>query len=305
MPDRVAPELTVRLRLQADSDPRLTLRQLWHGPGDPTMLFGGDTVVRASLTAAGPATVRLELRRAHLVAQAWGPGRDHAIAALPALLGQHDEPGRLVARHPLVAQLMRRFTGLRMTRTERLFEALVPAIVGQKVTDHEARRSYRLLVRRFGRPAPGPFGLTLPPEPVLLAAMPYHRLHRSGIERRRAETISGAARRADGLEQLTRLDPSLARQRLTTLPGIGRWTAAETVRLALGDPDALSVGDYNLPHIISWALAGEPRGDDERMLELLEPYRGQRARVALLLTLTGVGPPRRGPRRPARQIAGI
>jgi len=75
--------------------------------------------------------------------------------------------------------------------------------------------------------------------------------------------------------------------------------------VALGDPDAVSVGDYHLPSMVAWALAGEARADDERMLELLEPYRGHRARVVQLLELAGIGPPRRGPRLALHRIAGI
>jgi 3-methyladenine DNA glycosylase/8-oxoguanine DNA glycosylase len=74
---------------------------------------------------------------------------------------------------------------------------------------------------------------------------------------------------------------------------------------AFGDPDAVSVGDFHIPNMVAWALAGEPRGIDERMLELLEPYRGQRGRVIRLLELAGFGAPRYGPRLSPRRIDGI
>jgi 3-methyladenine DNA glycosylase/8-oxoguanine DNA glycosylase len=64
----------------------------------------------------------------------------------------------------------------------------------------------------------------------------------------------------------------------------------------------VSVGDYHLPNIVAWALAGEPRGSDERMLELLEPYRGQRGRVQRLLEASHISPPAFGPRMEARSI---
>ncbi len=54
--------------------------------------------------------------------------------------------------------------------------------------------------------------------------------------------------------------------------------------------------------MVAWALAGEARGTDERMLELLEPYRGQRGRVLRLLELAGVRAPRYGPRMAPRRI---
>ncbi len=89
---------------------------------------------------------------------------------------------------------------------------------------------------------------------------------------------------------------------LLAIPGVGPWTAGEVGRAALGDPDAVSVGDYHLPSLVAWLLAGERRADDARMLELLEPYRGQRGRVIRLLEAAGTWPPRRGPRMPARSI---
>ncbi|MFN8521265.1 MAG: hypothetical protein U0667_18210 [Chloroflexota bacterium] len=111
--------------------------------------------------------------------------------------------------------------------------------------------------------------------------------------------------RATWLEAAARLPPGQALGRLLTMPGIGPWTAAETVHAAHGDPDAVSVGDFHTPHTVSWALAGEARADDARMLELLEPYRGQRARVVRLLELAGVTAPRYGPRMAPRSIAAL
>ena len=47
---------------------------------------------------------------------------------------------------------------------------------------------------------------------------------------------------------------------------------------------------------MGWALTGQPRSTDETMLELLEPWRGQRARVVKLIELSGLTPPKYGPR---------
>jgi 3-methyladenine DNA glycosylase/8-oxoguanine DNA glycosylase len=96
-----------------------------------------------------------------------------------------------------------------------------------------------------------------------------------------------------------------ATRRLCAIPGIGQWTAAEVAGVAFGDPDAVSLGDYGLPHLVSYALAGEPRGTDERMLELLEPYRGNRGRVLRLLSAGGIDAPRRGPRLPLNSGLGF
>ena len=191
-----------------------------------------------------------------------------------------------------------------------MVEALVPTILEQKVVGIEARRSYAHLVRALGEPAPGPAGaagMRVPPSPGTLAATPSYVFHRFGVERKRADTIRTACTYAARLEETVAMATDDARRRLTALPGVGPWSAAEVGMVALGDADAVSVGDYHLPHQVAWALAGEPRADDARMLELLEPYRGQRGRVIrLLLNGSPVGlPPRRGPRMPLRSIAAI
>ena len=73
----------------------------------------------------------------------------------------------------------------------------------------------------------------------------------------------------------------------------------------LGDPDAIPIGDIHLPNFVSWNLAGEPRADDDRMVQLLEPYAGQRNRVVRLLKSGGRKPPRYGPRAEVRDIRGM
>jgi 3-methyladenine DNA glycosylase/8-oxoguanine DNA glycosylase len=237
--------------------------------------------------------------------QAWGPGAAAAVAGVPALLGALDDPERMAPRHRIVAELARRNPGLRLTRSGRVMEALVPAVLGQKVTTTEARRSYRELLRRYGGPAPGPLGLRLPPAPGVLARQPDWAYHGVGVERRRADTLRRAAIVAERLEEVVGMPIEDGRLRLMAIAGIGPWTAAETLRPALGDPDAVSVGDFHVPSLVSWLLAGEPRADDARMLELLEPYRGQRARVVMLLERSGLRPPRFGPRVAPRSIRAI
>jgi 3-methyladenine DNA glycosylase/8-oxoguanine DNA glycosylase len=254
---------------------------------------------------SGPATLEMMWRGEMVAARAWGTGASEALELAPGLVGELDDAPTLVAHHPIVGELARRMPGLRLTRGASVFEMLVNAIIGQKVTGLEARRSQRMLLARFGESAPGPLGLRLPPSPATLARAPYWAFHPLGLERRRAEAIRAAAAVAPRLEEIRALSADAARRRLESVPGVGPWTAAETMRLALGDPDAVSVGDYNLPRQVCWVLAGEPDGDDPRMLELLEPYAGQRARVVLLIERSGLRPARRAPRYAPRQIAGM
>ena len=286
-------------------DPWLTLAPLRHGAADPTIRFERDAIWRTARTAAGPATLHLRFAAGDVFASAWGTGAESALDGLPRLLGADDDPDAFVPPPGMLRELAARRRGLRLTRSDWVMGALLPAIIEQKVTGEEAGRSYRGLVRVHGEPAPGPGRLLLPPAPETLARLPYWAYHPVGLEQRRADTIRRAAGRAAWLEDGLQGTPPAAMERLQQLPGIGPWTAAETVRIAMGDPDTISVGDYHLPHLIAWMLAGEPRGDDDRMLELLAPYAGQRARVVRLLELSGQRAPRFGPRSVGRSIAAM
>ena len=258
-------------------------------------------------TEAGPATLRLWTDDAAgaVRGEAWGPGAAEALRAAPGLAGLLDDPSPLEAEHPLLRELQRRFAGLRLPRTGQLLPALVPAVLGQKVTASEALAAYSAIVRRFGEPAPGPAGLLLAPAAASLAEVPYFEFHPLGLERRRAELLALIGRRGPEIEALMAAPPAEAYARLQKIRGIGPWTAAEATRIAFGDPDAVSLGDAHLPDLVAWTLAAEPRADDARMLELLEPYRGQRARVIRLLEASGIRIPRFGPRFAPRRIGRI
>ena len=294
---------TRRLRAPGPLDLQLTVGRLRAGRRDPCLRLEPGGAWWATRSPAGPATLALHVHRDDVSAEAWGRGADELLGRVPALLGFDDDPAAFAPRHPLVRDLHRRRPGMRLGRTGAVVEALIPAIVAQRVTAVEAGRSYAQLVRQYADPAPGPGGMVLPPHPDRLADVPYWALHRCGIERSRAETIRRVARHASRLERATALSQPAAATLLTSVPGVGAWTAAEVAQVALGDRDAVSVGDYNLPHLVSWALAGERRGTDERMLELLAPFAGHRARVVRLLELSGRRPPRRAPHAPLRSFA--
>ncbi len=281
-----------------------TLMPLRRGTGDPTLRMAPGRAWHATRTADGPATVALVQARDHVQAEAWGPGAECALASVPALLGLDRAWGPIGDHHRLVRELARRFPGVRLTRTGAVLESLVPAILEQKVTGDAARRAWRTLIATHGEPAPGPpsFRLRLPPTAEVLASLPYYAYHPFGVEQRRAEVIRRVATRAAWLEAVTVLPPEAAQARLMSVPGIGPWTAAEVAVRVLGDPDAVSVGDFHLPNLVAWTLAREPRGDDARMLELLEPWRGERARVVRLLELSGLYAPKYGPRLTPRRI---
>ena len=281
----------------------LTLGALGSGP---SLRHHDGDIWRATRTPEGPASIRLHRRRGGEVdVEAWGAGSQWAVLRAPDWCGESDDDSGFVPRHPLIAQLHREIRGVRIPRTSAVFEALVPTVILQQVTTVEARDSYHHLVNALGEIAPGPVALKIPPAPAVLARTPYWQFHRFGIERRRADVIIRAARSVKRVEETTQMDVASAHLRLLAFPGVGPWTAAKVAMVALGDADAVPVGDYHLPHSIGYALDGTVRSTDERMLELLEPYRGHRARVVRLITTAGIAAPRFGPRKPLRNLRAL
>ena len=295
----MAPDVRARFETRRPLDLALTLGPL--GRGAWLQLADGEAW-RAGQTPEGVATVHLKHSGAVVDVEAWGAGAAWAAGQAAALCGEEDDDTGFTTDHPLLKEVRRLHPGVRLPKTRSVFEALVPVVVAQKVTGKEAHLSYRALVHQLGEPAPGPARLTVPPSAAVLARTPYWTFHRFGIERRRAETIIGAARSASRLEEVVGMDIAAAHRRLEAFPGIGAWSAAKVATVALGDPDAVPVGDYNLPHAVGYAMEGTVRSSDERMLELLEPYRGHRARVIRLIGLAGITAPRFGPRMPIRSF---
>ena len=284
------------LRPEDELDLSCTLRPLRRGPGDPTIRINRGEVWRATRTPDGPATAHFRREGSDVVVAAWGSGSDWILDRAAQLVGLEDEPSSFLPRHPLLCDLHRRHPGMRFGASGAVVEALVCSVLEQKVRGVDAWCSYRRLVHRFSEPAPGPAALMLPPDPKIIVRLGYYDFHPLGVERRRAEAILRVCSVASTLNRAAAMASAAAQELMVKIPGIGAWTAAEVARVALGDVDAVSVGDLHLPHLVSWTLAGEPRGDDARMLELLEPYRGQRARAVRLLEISGMTAPRRGPR---------
>ncbi|MGW7422496.1 DNA-3-methyladenine glycosylase family protein [Streptomyces sp. NPDC054813] len=286
----------------------LVLGPLRRGPGDPTFRATSDgSVWRASLTPAGPGTLRVAVYGGEVRGEAWGAGAEWLLEQLPELLGSADDPSLFVPRHRVLAAARHRRPGLRLTRTGLVLESLIPSILEQKVTTDEAYRAWRLLVRGFGERAPGPAGvgerpMWVMPAPRTWALIPSWEWHKAGVDNKRASTILRAVRVAARLEQAVGMAAEAAQARLEVVPGVGPWTSAETVQRSHGAPDAVTVGDLHLPGIVGFALAGDRYADDEAMLRLLEPYAGQRHRAARLILLSGQVPKRRVPQMPRWDI---
>ncbi len=276
------------------------LAPLRRGRGDPTWqsVGEGSVIWRVTTTPDGPATTRLHRRGdGTAVMAAWGAGAPWSLDNLPALLGENDHPELFEPHHRLVADAAGRMPGLRIGASGRVWDVLVPAILEQKVTGTEARRSWRELCRRFGDPPPGPApeGMRVPPTPEQIRAVPDWEWHRAGVDLARRRAILTCAVVAHRLEAACELGGEPGRELLRRVPGVGIWTAAEVAQRAWGDPDAVSFGDFHIPSLVGWALVGRPL-DDAGMLEVLAPYVPQRQRAVLYVQVSGFRRPRFGPR---------
>ncbi len=291
-----------------------TTRLLRTGGRDPTVVREDQGLWRTAHTPDGPATVRVRIlgeTNRVVGAWAWGPGAEAAVAQVPAWVGLNEPPWRLPA-HPATDPLLKTHPGIRMTDTRNVFEAVVNAVLQQLVTWNEAAMTWRRLVEGLGAPAPRPGspnrslpsvleGLRLSPTADAILRAGEATLQSFGIGRKRARTLLHVARAAHTMLHALDLPTEQAAQHLQRVRGIGPWTSATVLGMRMGRPEPILLGDYHLPNTIGWALAGEPRSTEARMLELLAPFEGHAFRVVRLIYAAGITAPRRGPKRAMRQ----
>ncbi len=281
-----------------------TLQMIGIYGSDPTFRKGSDWFAKAVLTPDGPGTLRLSWAGdGEVRAEAWGIGARWLLERSPHWVGLADDvTGFDPTKNARVAELWHRHPGLRLAASGVIWQELALVLLGQRVTTEEAARSWNLMCRRWGEPAPGPCDLLLPPEPTVIAGLNYTDLHLINVERRRADAILLAARRANRLEEAAEMPIDEATTRLSALPGLGIWTATATTLASHGHPDTVLLRDYGMPTLVNYAFTGDPthldpdRGGDEMMCAHLEPWRGHRQRIIRLLHAAGISAPRRGAR---------
>lgn len=281
-----------------------TLQMIGIYGADPTFRKGNGHFAKAVLTPDGPGTMRLSWDAVGRVeAAAWGTGAEWLLENAPRWVGVTDDvSGFDPSLNSRVAELWRRHPGLRLPAIGVIWQELVLVLLGQRVTTEEAAKSWNRMCRTWGEPAPGPCDLVLPPQPSVIGALTYVDLHRINVERRRADAILLAARRAGRLEEAATMSIDDATQRLSALPGLGIWTATATTLASHGHPDTILMRDYGMPTLVNYAFTGEAkhldpdRGGDEVMCAHLEPWRGHRQRIIRLLYAAGISVPRRGAR---------
>jgi 3-methyladenine DNA glycosylase/8-oxoguanine DNA glycosylase len=273
-------------------DLKATLRPL-HG------WFADDGWWLTARTPLGPGSLRIRRTKEELFGDAWGTGGPWLLDRLGGIAGLGDDPTEFETDHSVVGELHRRHPGWRFGRTDLVFDALVRAICGQKVTGDQATAALRGLRRQFGDPAPGPRELRLPPDPGRMASAPYWVYHGLHLEKRRADLLRRVAASVARIDRARDATPSEAAAQLVTIQGVGLWTVSKTLSVSHGDADQVDVGDFHLKHVVVYHLTGRPRGTDDEMMELLEPFRPHRGRVTRLLHALGHEPsfgPRVAPR---------
>ncbi len=235
------------------------------GAADPAFQRdAGGVLWRAAWTPEGPSTLRIQAIPAlgAVELEAWGSGAEWMLEQAPDMLGAADATALSFApSDPRVRKLWMRHRNWRVARTGLVMEALLAAVIEQKVTGQEAWLGWRRLLNGFGPPAPGPGaarGMRCPPPAEALTHIASWQWLRCSIDGARSQAIVRAARVASALEHTLDLAGDQVEARLTSLPGIGVWTAAETRQRAHGDCDAVSFGDYHVADHIGWALTGKP-----------------------------------------------
>jgi len=266
---------------------------------------------RAEPGPCGPLVLEARADAETVELDVWGhpatPGADVEAALRHARgwVGLDDDASgfaEVVGGHPVLGRLLVLGGGVRLSRLPRIGEAFGRAVLGQLVQGLEQRRSIAQVAAMLGTEAPG--GVWTWPTARQMGGADAWTLRGAGVSLRSARALHAAAVDDAGLTRLTGVDDwDALDRRLRAIPGCGAWTSAET-RLALGDADAVSVGDYHLPAVIGHVLGGGGRGwDDAAMLELLAPFAPNRGRVIRMIegaVARGLvsGPARRGPRRP-------
>jgi len=260
-----------------------------------------DKVFRAS---HGPARISIVVtgEQAEVSIDADARDLDTLVGGVPGVLGLDDtghadfDPPASADPRRIFREARLRAQGLRLVRVPWLYELLVLIVIQQRVAHSDAMRSHRWLLQHLGEPYPGDATLTLFPSPLTLSRISPEVFRQAEIDRERAERLRTVGRIARHLPRIAAGSLTEARVTLAKVRGLGPWTIEHFLGSGLGDPDAVPTGDYWYPHTVAWALAGEERADDRRMLELLEPLRPHRYRALSWMAAAHVAPVRHGPR---------
>ncbi|HMI28174.1 MAG TPA: hypothetical protein VK490_00625 [Gaiellaceae bacterium] len=201
---------------------------------------------------------------------------------------------------PILAETVRRFPGFRPPLAPDPFEALVSSITAQQVSLHSAFAVRSRLIDRFGEPArsarprSGPVegvrgNRKVPPTDATVLAFPTRErvaqaneeeLTALGFSRRKAEYVLGLARAELDFAALAALPDDEVKARITSLRGLGEWSADWFLARHLGRPEAWPAGDLGLRKAV---LAFYPEVTDVRAAGIrFQPFQNLSAHFLLL-----------------------
>jgi 3-methyladenine DNA glycosylase/8-oxoguanine DNA glycosylase len=259
------------------------------GPYDPTVNLSEDRFCKAFFYHGEPAAIEICRDGDALQVTAYACDARELVDETVAGLEQDDRYADFSTEDSGILRLHSMLPGLRLPRVPWLYDMTCSAILQQRVRWVDAAREWRRITNRWG--AAAPLGLRAFPPAEVMAAVPRFELERMGIDAKRAAALLRFAKELRFVRFRAGMDFTALRQLLLRVPGIGPWTAESVLGYGAGDVDAAIPGDLHLPRVVCYALAGEFRGTDERMMELLEPFRGHRFRIIRLLYAAGLDVP--------------
>jgi 3-methyladenine DNA glycosylase/8-oxoguanine DNA glycosylase len=259
------------------------------GPYDPTADLGGHWFRKGFFYRGKAAAIEVVRDGAALQVRAFGENAEELATEAAEGMGQRDGYGEFMTTDTGVLRLHRMLPGLRVLRVPWLYDMTCSAILQQRIRTVDAMRDWRRITQRYGSDAP--LGLRAFPPAEVLATVPEFELERMGIDAKRAKTLLRFANEMRFVSLRPSMNFARLRQTLLRVSGIGPWTTETVMGYGAGDTDAAIPGDLHLPRIVCYALAGERDSSDERMMELLEPFRGHRFRIIRLLCAAGVDTP--------------
>ncbi len=287
--------LSDSLSLPSLYDLQRTMSVLCTGRRDPTFKATVSGVQFSLLTPVGGCRVKVDRSLGQLQVDVEGDGAEWLEPHLASLFGLHDVPA-VFRPSGKVRDLVKRYPGIHLPRLPVVFHRLIQIVLHQLVTWEEAAYGWQEMTRRYGTAAPGDSELLVGPSPSALKALAYYDLVDCGILPRQARLILHLAKDARRIDKVWEQGDDKLIAYLSRINGIGKWTLQTLRGSCLADADAAVTGDYGLPHMVCWFFQQQPRGSDDEMLKLLEPFRGHRYRVQQLLMHADIQAPRRGPK---------
>lgn len=174
------------------------------------------------------------------------PGDLSLVAPVRRFLGESfdlDGFARFAVSDSTLAELAASLRGLRPPLAPDPFEALVGSITAQQVSLHAAFAIRARMVRRFGVAHERAWAF---PTRERMAAADPGELRELGFSGRKAEYVVSLAGAPLDLEGLGALPDEEVKRTLTSLPGLGEWTADWFLARHLARPDAWPAGDLGL-----------------------------------------------------------